>query len=120
MCLVPYLCSCSVSYEQQGADFWEFIIGEWSCEIQVEDENGIYTKHYLVDFVDEDTVFLNVSSSIDGIRAKFEYEFIDEETISVENDRLTGGEWQISRSGEDLFLCIWNAENCMIFNRVDE
>jgi len=94
-----------------------FTIGNWYGIEYVTDIHGNYTKEYYVEFIDEDELVFQMKSPYDGFKAKFDYRFIDETTILVENERAIGGKWNIKPSGENLVICIWENLECVTFNR---
>ena len=100
-----------------NAPLSEFILGKWQGVEQTHDFYGSYVKQYQIEFIDEKTLKLTMSSPYDGFTEEFQYQFISPSTLKVENSRTKGGEWQISRSGEKLLVCIWSNQDCIVFTR---
>ena len=95
-----------------------FIIGEWTAVVQTTDIHGSYEQEYYVEFVDSDTVTLIMRAPYGGINTSFDYKFIEENVLLVENERLKDGRWFINQVEEDLNICIGSNENCIRFERV--
>jgi len=119
-----YVSSCINSTElntnangQDNITLTEFIIGRWEGKEQVSDANGDYYKNYAVDFINNSKLNFIVKSPYDGFSDEFEYRFINDNTLIVENARAKGGEWSVHENGGNLILCIWSNENCLEFTR---
>jgi len=98
----------------------DFIIGGWYGETDTVDHHGSYSKEYFIQFIDEKKLSFIVRpslDSVDGVKAIFTYQFIDEKTLLVENRRAKGGKWYLNRDGENLQICIWSDSSCVNFTR---
>jgi hypothetical protein len=85
----------------------EFIIGKWTSEQIDNSEGKESTYKYEIEFVDEDSVKFVVLSLegefLDGATSK--YNFVDSDTIFVDNKRIQGGEqWLLERDGQRLIV----------------
>jgi hypothetical protein len=95
----------------------EFMIGKWASSPQVTNPYGTYIANYHVEFTSTSTLRFGMESSYENFDDNFSYYFVDENTIKVENERAKNGQWTISRSGDDLLLCIWTSSDCYLFTR---
>ena len=96
----------------------EFIQGQWQAEIKTQDIHGEYVEKYLIEFRRDNTLEFKVLSPYSDVNDKFKYEFLDDTTILVENDRVKGGEWKIDQDGDKILVDIWSNSTSLEFTRV--
>ncbi len=104
----------------EGDDLSEFIIGRWESSTEINDSTGTYTKQFVVEFKDKDTVSFEWSTPSDGDGSIFDYRFIDENTLLVENNRAKRWEWKSQCKDQYLILCFESDGGCHTFTRLEK
>ena len=94
-----------------------FMIGKWRAESQETDIHGSYQAEYFVKFINHNKLRFCKDHSPHSFCATFTYELIEDDLYLVENRRAIDGRWWINRRDNDLLICIWNDENCLVFTR---
>ena len=101
----------------------DFIIGEWESEVADNYKGEASNYKYEVEFVDAGTVkFVELSADgrlLDGITSP--YDFLDANTISIDNPRIEGGErWALERNEQTLIVArtIGNETDRIVFVRM--
>ncbi|MBN1264275.1 MAG: hypothetical protein JXA25_02195 [Anaerolineales bacterium] len=97
----------------------DFILGTWYGILAVEDIHEEYDQEFFVEFVDKDSLTFQMISPYSGFEDTFFYQFTDEKTLLVENERAGGGTWQVTRMGHQLQISIWSENSCVLFTRVE-
>ena len=100
-------------------DLSGFIIGRWTGHESVTDIHGEYEREYHIEFVDKNRLVIQMKALYGGINDEFTYEFVEKNVLLVENERAKGGEWTIKKERENLLICIWSNDNCILFTRID-
>lgn len=122
VCLFMFLSACAYNNTSQNLNelpLQKFIIGKWYGEIQTTDIHGSYVKEFYVEFINEHRLNIQMLSPYDELDVDFSYEFTDNQTILVENERTENGTWEINKIDTNLHICIWSDENCAIFTRFE-
>lgn len=120
--ILLYLSSC-MNFAQPNAisnesiPLQEFMIGRWEAKKKVIDTSGSYLKGYTVDFHSKDKLNFAMKSPNNSFKDEFEYRFISENVLIVENDRAKGGQWEVHRNQNNLLICIWSKDDCLEFTR---
>ncbi len=94
-----------------------FMLGKWRATRQTSDIYGSYQEDNFVKFMKNGKMMYCHREPIEPFCTDFSYRYLGEGLLAIENNRITEGEWVISRKGDDLQICIWNSINCFNFLR---
>ena len=94
------------------------MLGKWEANhIQTTDVYESYLVDYQLEFIYRNRLKLCMQSPHDAFCADLTYELVDGKTYKVENERTKGGYWEISRTEDNLIICLLSNENCILFER---
>ena len=113
LCFVAGLSGCALPIKRtvastppHDAPLSQFILGEWQSMDVVSNESNAYDIKYQIIFESEYRVKLIViypDQNTEGY--SFSYDFIDQDTIHVNNLRTTGGEnWHLEKRNGNLIV----------------
>jgi len=92
-----------------------FLLGKWASEKKVVSGDQVYVEYYQIEFIDGETLRFSKTSPVDGFDEKFNYQFVDSSSLIVENARAKNGKWKINQLDNNLLICIWSENNCLVF-----
>jgi hypothetical protein len=104
-------------YSTANTPLPDFIIGTWKSARQEIYNGQVESVYYEVSFIDKNTLRFIKKSASDGFDDRFEYKFINNNKISVENQRTKNGYWILSQDNDALQICLWADSNCLHFTK---
>jgi len=95
----------------------EFMIGKWKSSKSMSDIDGSFLQEYHLEFLNQNKLKLCIKTR-ELFCDDYTYQLISDSTFSIESDRDKRGQWNISRRGDDLWICI-KYSDCLLFTRDD-
>jgi len=112
-----FLLILSACTAEPAEEMPRFMIGKWRAESQETNLHGTYQAEYFVKFINHNKLRFCKDYPSHAFCDTFTYKLIEDDLYLVENRRLIDGRWWINRQDNDLLICIWNDENCLVFTR---
>ena len=92
----------------------EFIHGQWQSINVTLSTSGVDDSKYRITFEDKNRVnyIISYPNSGDAEGYTFKYEFVTQDTIHIDNPRITGGEnWRLEKSNGNLLITRYFPDN---------
>jgi hypothetical protein len=113
-------CINPIRAEKNVSPINQLLEGKWNATGNKVINNVSYLTEFNVNFLSNSKLKYCSKSLNSSFCEEFTYQYLDENTYLVENERAQDGKWIIQSVDETLLICIWTDDSCYEFIREND